>query len=113
MDEKPVTWVGSSHSDLRALPSEVRRELGYDLRQVQRGRGPRDGKPMPTVGAGVWEIRVRVGGAFRLFFVAKFPEAVFVLHVFRKKSQQTPRLDLELGRARYQSVLRERSKGGK
>ncbi|MBK8247511.1 MAG: type II toxin-antitoxin system RelE/ParE family toxin [Gemmatimonadetes bacterium] len=109
--EKPVTWVGSSHADLRALPAEVRRELGYDLRQVQRGREPRDGKPMATVGAGVWEIRVRVAGAFRLFFVAKFAEAVYVLHVFQKKSQQTPRLDLELGRARYQAVLRERSKG--
>ncbi|MBL8959543.1 MAG: type II toxin-antitoxin system RelE/ParE family toxin [Gemmatimonadetes bacterium] len=113
MHEKPVTWVGSSHEDLRALPAEVRRELGYDLRQVQRGREPRDGKPMATVGAGVWEIRVRVAGAFRLFFVAKFAEAVYVLHVFQKKSQQTPRLDLELGRARYQAVLRDRSKGGK
>ena len=55
---------------------------------------------MSTVGAGVSELRVRVGGAFRLLYVAKFPEAVYVLHVFQKKSQRTARLDIELGRAR-------------
>lgn len=66
---------------------------------------------MGTVGAGVLEIRVRVAGAFRLFYVAKFAEAVYVLHVFQKKSQQSARLDLELGRARYQTVVRNRARG--
>lgn len=112
MDEKPIGWVGSAHADLRALPPAVRRELGYDLRLVQRGQGARDAKPMPTVGAGVFEIRVRVGGAFRLFYVAKFAEAVYVLHAFQKKSQQTARLDVALGRARYQTVVRARARGG-
>ncbi len=112
MDEKPIAWVGSAHADLRALPPEVRRELGYDLRLVQRGQEARDAKPMVTVGAGVFEIRVRVGGAFRLFYVAKFVEAVYVLHVFQKKSQKTARLDVELGRARYQTVVRNRARGG-
>jgi phage-related protein len=64
---------------------------------------------MPSVGAGVSEIRVRVGGAFRLFYVAKFSEAIYVLHVFQKKSQQTALLDLQLGRARYQAVIRSHS----
>ena len=67
---------------------------------------------MPSIGLGAWEIRVRVGGAFRLFYVAKFPEAVYVLHVFQKKSQQTGRLDLAVGRARYEAVTRQRAKGG-
>ncbi len=105
---KPVAWVGSTQADLRALPAEVRRELGYDLRLVQRGRDARDSKPMSIVGAGVSEIRVRVAGAFRLFYVAKFPEAIYVLHVFQKKSQKTARLDIDLGRARYQAVVRAR-----
>lgn len=104
-----MEWVGSARGDLRALPTDVRRELGYDLRLVQRGLSARDSKPMPSVGAGVSEIRVRVGGAFRLFYVAKFAEAIYVLHVFQKKSQQTARLDLQLGRARYQSVIRSHS----
>lgn len=64
---------------------------------------------MSTVGAGVSELRVRVGGAFRLLYVAKFPEAVYVLHVFQKKSQRTARLDIELGRARYLAVVRART----
>lgn len=104
-----MAWVGSTLADLRALPAEVRRELGYDLRLVQRGLAARDGKAMSTVGAGVAEIRVRVGGAFRVFYVAKFPEAVYVLHVFQKKSQQTARLDLDLGRARCAAVVRARA----
>jgi phage-related protein len=113
VDEKPIGWVGSAHADLRGLLAEARRELGYDLRLVQRGHDPRDAKPMATVGSGVFEIRVRAGGAFRAFYVAKFPEAVYVLHVFQKKSQQTARLDLELGRARYQTVMRDRARGGR
>ena len=64
---------------------------------------------MSTGGAGVSELRVRVGGAFRLLYVAKFPEAVYVLHVFQKKSQRTARLDIELGRARYLAVVRART----
>lgn len=64
-------WVGTSRDDLRALAGEARRELGFDLRRVQLGEMPRDWKPMNSVGSGVVEIRVRVGGAFRLLYVAK------------------------------------------
>jgi phage-related protein len=112
VDAKSLSWVGSSRDDLRAMPPEVRHELGFDLRRVQTGGVPRDWKPMAQVGSGVSEIRVRIGGAYRVLYVAKFPEAVYVLHVFRKKSQKTARVDLEVGRARYAAVLRARS-GGK
>ena len=101
--------MGSSRADLSALPEDARRQLGFDLREVQRGRAPRDWKPMPTVGAGVVEIRVRdAEGAFRLFYVAKFAEAVYVLHAFQKKTQKTSTLDLELARSRYAAVRRHR-----
>ena len=101
--------MGSSRADLSALPDDARRQLGFDLREVQRGRAPRDWKPMPTVGAGVVEIRVRdADGAFRLFYVAKFAEAVYVLHAFQKKSQKTSALDVELARSRYAAVRRQR-----
>lgn len=106
---KPLEWVGSSRADLRALPAEVRREFGYDLRLLQKGLTARNNKPMPSVGQGVSEIRLRVGGIYRLFYVAKFADAICVLHVFQKKSQKTSRLDLELGRVRYQAALRARS----
>ena len=109
MTDKDLIWVGSSRADLSALSADVRRQLGFDLREVQRGRAPRDWKPMPTVGAGVVEIRVReADGAFRLFCVAKFAEAVYVLHAFQKKSQKTSALDLEFARSRYAAVRRQR-----
>lgn len=63
---------------------------------------------MPGVGAGVYEIRVRAEGAFRVFYVAKFAEGIYVLHAFQKKSQQTSRLDMEVGRARYRDVVNQR-----
>lgn len=63
---------------------------------------------MPSIGAGVYEVRIRVQGAFRVFYVAKFAEAVYVLHAFQKKSQQTAPLDLEVGVTRYRALLAER-----
>ena len=109
MAAKPLYWVGSARDDLRALPDEVRRELGFDLRRVQLGAMPRDWKTMTSVGPGVVEIRVRVGGAFRLMYVAKFAEAIYVLHVFQKKTQQTAAMDMEVARTRLKAVRRART----
>jgi phage-related protein len=108
MNAKPLLWVGASRDDLRNLPGAVRRELGFDLRRVQLGEMPRDWKAMAAVGPGVIEIRVRLGGAYRLLYIAKFAEAIYILHVFQKKTQQTAALDLELARARFKSVRRDR-----
>jgi len=63
---------------------------------------------MPTVGAGVREIRVHLGGAWRAFYVATFPDAVYVLHVFQKKTQKTTPRDLALGQQRYRLIQQER-----
>jgi phage-related protein len=111
VDAKPLYWVGSAREDLRDLPENVRRELGFDLRRVQLGEMSRDWKTMASVGAGVVEIRVRVGGAYRLMYVAKFVEAIYVLHVFQKKTQQTAAMDLEVARARLNAVRRARTEG--
>ena len=67
---------------------------------------PGDWKPMPTVGSGVREIRVREqGGAFRVIYVAKLADRVYVLHCFQKRTQQTARADLELAGIRYRQVI--------
>ncbi len=109
MSAKPLVWAGTSRADLRALPAEPRRALGFDLRRVQGGRLPRDWKPMPTIGPGVVEIRVRdESGAYRLLYVAKFAEAVYVLHAFQKKSQKTSSLDITVAQKRYDVIRRER-----
>ncbi|SEL61579.1 type II toxin-antitoxin system RelE/ParE family toxin [Ectothiorhodospira marina] len=96
-DPKPVEFRGSSFDDLRAFPIQARREAGHQIDQVQNGQEPDDWKPMNTVGRGVKEIRIRdVAGAFRVIYIAKFADAVFVLHCFQKKTGKTSKTDLDL-----------------
>lgn len=105
---KPVVFRGTSLDDLRAFPSRARREAGHQLDQVQRGLDADDWKPMTTVGQGVKEIRIRdASGAFRVIYVAKFAEAVFVLHCFQKKTEQTSKADVALATKRYRELLQE------
>jgi phage-related protein len=108
MPSKPVTWLGDSRDQVREFPDNARRRIGFELWEVQRGKEPSDWKPMPSIGIGVNEIRVRDGDAFRLIYVAKFPEAVYVLHAFQKKTHKTPRAEIELARTRYRAMLTDR-----
>ena len=102
---KPVRFVGSAKDDLSAFPKSARTRAGYELFMVQVGRNPDDWKPMSTVGSGACEIRVRdEAGAFRVIYVAKFEDAVYVLHAFQKKTRKTSRADLELARERYRTA---------
>lgn len=105
---KPLVFRGSALSDLRAFPEAARRQAGFQLDVVQNGRDPDDWKPMNAIGAGVREIRVRdEAGAFRVIYVAKFADAVFVLHCFEKKSQRTSRSDVEVATRRYKDLVKE------
>ena len=110
---KPVHFVGTSREDLRELPDSAQETASFQLFKVQQGKEPDDWKPMPSVGAGVQEIRVRdERGAYRVFYVAKFEEAVYVLHVFQKRSQKTAQPDLDLGKSRYADLLKWRREEG-
>jgi phage-related protein len=104
-----VVWLGASLAAVRGFAPEAKWHAGQQLRRVQDGELPIDWKPMPTIGPGVNELRVRVGGAYRVVYVAKFAEAVYVLHAFEKKSRKTARLDVELARQRYRNLMRERN----
>lgn len=104
---KPVVFLGNSREALRAFPTVARHRAGYQIERVQRGLDPDDWKPMPTVGPGVREIRVREeAGAFRVIYVAARAEAVYVLHSFRKTSRRTSRLDSELATKRFNELMR-------
>jgi len=72
---------------------------------------PSDWKPMPSIGAGVVEIRIHTGRQHRLFCIARFEEAIYVLHAFEKKTQRTAKLDLDITKRRLAVVLSSRSKG--
>lgn len=103
--EKPILWLGSSRGNLQAFPRDARRLAGFQLRQVQHGLDPADWKPMPTIGPGVREIRIHTAGEYRVCYVAKFAEAIYVLHVFEKRTRKTSPRDVAIGRQRYQALI--------
>jgi phage-related protein len=107
--DKEIRWIGSSFHDLLAFPDEARRQAGFQLGKVQAGLDPDDWKPFDAVGAGTREIRVKeADGIYRVMYVAKFVEAVYVLHCFQKQSQVTSRHDRDIAEARYRAVINER-----
>jgi len=104
-DNKEIRWVGSSFQDLLAFPRDARKEAGIQLRKVQAGLEPTDRKSFDDVGAGTREIRIReASGIYRVMYVAKFEEAVYVLHCFQKKTQVTSKRDKAIAAARYRAV---------
>ena len=107
---KPVVWFGDSRLRIRQFTEDARRVAGHELALVQAGREPSSWRPMPSVGLGVNELRVRTGDAFRVLYVAKFAEAVYVLHALQKKSRKTAKSDIELARQRYRAMIEERRK---
>ena len=111
--EKPINWRGSSKSDLcdeKLFPENARREAGHQLNQVQFGLDPDQWKPFEEVGAGTREIIINLNdGWFRVMYVAKFAEAVYVLHCFKKKTNATPKLDKEIAKSRYRGIITERN----
>lgn len=108
-DEHEIRWVGSSYADLIAFPREARREAGFQLGKVQAGLEPTDWKPFDKLGAGTREIRLKdESGIYRVMYVAKFAEAIYVLHCFQKKSQATSKQDKRIVEARYRAVVNAR-----
>jgi phage-related protein len=102
---KPVEFLGSSLEDLRTFLRVVRREAGFQIDRVQHGHEPFDWKPMAAVGPGAREIRLRdQSGVYRVVYVVKFDDAVYVLHCFQKKTQKTSSKDIEIARSRYREL---------
>jgi len=98
---KPVVFLGDSLDRVREFPERVRRQTGFELRQVQHGLDPTDWKPMKSVGPGVREIRIRdSAGAFRVLYVATRGDAIYVLHAFQKKTQATAKRELDVAALR-------------
>jgi phage-related protein len=108
MAEKPLAWLGSALDDVRAFPADAKREAGYQLGRLQQGLLPNDYKPMTTVGPGVQEVRIHTGLENRVFYIAKFEEAVYVIHAFEKRTSQTREADIALARRRLADLLRVR-----
>lgn len=109
MSDKEICWIGSSFNDLKAFPREALREAGFQLSQVQAGLEPSDWKPFDDVGPGTREIRIRdKTGIYRVMYVTKFEEAIYVLHCFQKKTEATSQQDKDIASDRYRAIVRKR-----
>ncbi len=108
-DEKEIRWIGSAYDDLLTFPEGSQKEAGFQLGKVQAGIEPDDWKLFNAVGAGVKEIRIKdERSIFRVIYIAKFEEAIYILHCFQKKTQATSKHDIAVAEARYRAVVNSR-----
>jgi phage-related protein len=110
MSQKTLIWLGDSRETIRAFRDDARKIAGFQLWRVQRELDPNDWKPMPSVGPGVQEIRIHTGVEHRVLYVAKFAEAVYVLHAFEKRTRRTSRDDFDLARHRLRLLINQRAR---
>lgn len=104
---KKVIWA--TRRRLKDFPLVARKKAGEQLYRVQEGKEPEDWRPMPSVGPGAMEIRIHQPREHRVIYVAIFPEGVYVLHAFEKKTQQTPQKDIAIARANCAEIKKSRA----
>jgi phage-related protein len=99
-DEKPLNWVGSSKRDFLEFPHAVKDDMGNALGIAQFGGTAPTAKPWKGLGPGVLEVvESHESNAFRAVYTVRFPEVVYVLHAFQKKSPsgiRTAKRDVDL-----------------
>ncbi len=105
---KHIIFKYTTQKDIKNFPEEAKRKAGHELMAIQMGIAPIDWKPMPSIGAGVKEIRIHENGEFRIIYIAKFQEAIYVLHAFQEKTQKTPKKDISLAQTRLKQLQQER-----
>jgi phage-related protein len=115
LDEKEVIfWPRSLTDEIKKnWPKAMCREGGFQLGRVQQGLEPDNYRPMPTIGTGVREIQLQDEdkSQYRLIYIAKFEEAIYVFHVItRKTTQQTSPRDIEIAKKRLNEIIEQRKK---
>ena len=107
--KKPIYWCGDSLESLRSCEPNTKAKFGFQLSMVQSGLEPSHWKPMENIASGVREIRLLGKNNYRLIYVAKFEDKIYVLHFFEKKTQKTPKSVIDIVKSRYQRILKERN----
>jgi phage-related protein len=116
-----VLWVGDAKEVLSAFPPAIKTTFGYSLRRLQKGLLPDcDARRMESIGNGVWELKTADERTwYRVIYLTRIGDALYVLHAFEKTGRKTDRRDLEIGKSRLRLVLaqlktvKERSDGQK
>jgi phage-related protein len=100
-----VAWEGDCLAAVRAFPPSMRQEIGLDIRRLQQGKVPHDSRPMRSIGKGVFELRQRdAHGWYRLIYLTRVEDTLYMLHAFTKKSAKTSRNDLAIAASRLKNV---------
>ena len=104
---RSLVFLGNSLGCLRDFPEDARHDAGYQLWRLQRGERPDDCKPMLAIGKGVEELRLwDEAGTYRVIYMARLADGVYVLHAFQKKTQTTAKRDIDLARMRYAELMK-------
>ncbi|MGW5520020.1 type II toxin-antitoxin system RelE/ParE family toxin [Nocardia africana] len=105
---KNVRFIGRALDEIRDFPDAARQDAGHQIDLVQQGETPRGSKPMPQVGKKAREICIAEDdGWFRVFYVADIGGRVCVLYGFQKKTNKTPKKDIETGAKRYRQAVEQ------
>jgi phage-related protein len=100
-----IAWEGDSRGVLQEFPETVRQNLGFELWQLQQGERPSDYRPLPSIGAGVFELRDQDERAwYRVVYLSRIRGVIYVLNCFEKKSREMPRKEFENARQRLKAV---------
>ena len=104
-----IRWAGDAKQALSAFPDTVKGVFGYSLRRLQKGLLPDcDARRMESVGKGVWELKTADERAwYRVIYLTRIGDDIFVLHAFEKDSRKTDKRDLEIAKSRLRSILAE------
>ncbi len=109
---KKLVFLGGSANQIRNFPDAAKQDAGFQLDKVQQGFEPDDWKPMSTVGPGCKEIRIwEDDGTYRVLYVAKFPDAVYVLNAFKKTTPKTPQSNIDAAKAAYANIPKQKAPG--
>jgi phage-related protein len=104
-EDAKIAWEGDSLTRVKSFPKPIRQELGLDIRRLQQGKIPHDSRPMQSIGKGVFELRQRdANGWYRLIYLSRIGETLYMLHAFTKKSAKTSRRDISIATNRLKAV---------
>lgn len=111
--EKPVIWFPDNvRKEIKdEWPTEIKRDIGFQLSKVQQGMNPDNFREMPSVGEGVREIKIQDEdkSQYRLIYVAKFSEGIYAFHaITKKKTQKTSDNDIKLAKKRLKEIVEKR-----
>jgi phage-related protein len=100
-----IAWEGDSREVLKGFPDGVRQNFGFELWQLQLGERPTDYRPLTSIGPGVFELRDQDERAwYRVVYLSRIEDVIYVLHCFEKKSREMPRKDFEKAKQRFKAV---------